>query len=111
MITGTTTSGTHAPLVNLVAATMIRTIRVANDPMPFTTTPRRHPRSRRRRWWTTMPACDSVNDVNTPTAYRGIRALVRPPKAMSRPLAASARNTMPLENTRRSPRLANWRGR
>ena len=33
-------------------------------------------------WWRTMPACDSVNDVNTPTAYSGISALVMPPKAM-----------------------------
>ena len=29
-----------------------------------------------------MPACDSVNDRNTPTAYSGISALVMPPNAM-----------------------------
>ena len=28
-----------------------------------------------------MPDCESVNDVNTPTAYSGISALVMPPKA------------------------------
>ena len=35
-----------------------------------------------------MPVCDSVNDVNTPTAYSGISALVTPPNAtISRPAA------------------------
>ena len=28
-----------------------------------------------------MPGCDSVNDVNTPTAYSGISAFVMPPNA------------------------------
>ena len=58
-----------------------------------------------------MPDCESVKEVNTPTAYSGMRALVMPPKAMMRPAASSERTRMPFENTSRSPRFANWRGR
>ena len=58
-----------------------------------------------------MPACDSVNDMNTPTAYSGISALVLPPNAMISTPAASASTSTPFENTSRSPRFASWRGR
>ncbi len=60
--------GTHAPLVNLVIATMSVTMPVAVAPTALITVPRFHAGSRSLRWWITMPACDSVNDVNTPTA-------------------------------------------
>ena len=58
-----------------------------------------------------MPDCDSVNDVNTPTAYSGISAFVMPPNATISALAMTASTTMPFENTSRSPRAASWRGR
>ena len=60
-----------------------------------------------RWWWRTMPVWLRVNDVNTPTAYSGMRALVRPSKATMSTPAVVARKTMPFEKTSRSPRLAN----
>ncbi len=63
-------------------------------------------------WWCrTMPACDNVNERNTPTAYSGISALVLPPKAMMSAPAAVASTSTPFENTSRSPRFANCLGR
>ena len=83
-----TTSGTHAPLVNFVVATISVTIAVATAPTALITTPRCQFGSRSFRWWRTMPVCDSVNDMNTPTAYSGISALVTPPNAtISNPAA------------------------
>ena len=58
-----------------------------------------------------MPACDSVNDTNTPTAYSGISALVLPPKTAISTPAISASTSTPFENTSRSPRFASWRGK
>ena len=57
-----------------------------------------------------MPDCDSVNDVNTPTAYSGISAFVMPPNATMSAPANSARTTMPFENTSRSPRVRELAG-
>src|SRR5258708_18464116 len=37
--------------------------------------------SRRRHQWTTIPACDSVKARKTPTANKGIKGSVWPPKA------------------------------
>ena len=111
MIAGITTIGTHAPLVNFVPATMISTTSVATAPMPLITACRFQPWSCSFWWCLTMPHCESVNDVNTPTAYSGISAFVSPPNAMSRMAAAPASRTMPFENTSRSPRFAICRGR
>ncbi len=58
-----------------------------------------------------MPDWLSVNPVNTPTAYSGMRAVVWPPKATISTAAMTARTTMPLEKTSRSPRFLNWWGR
>ena len=49
--------------------------------------------------------------MNTPNAYSGIKALMFPLKMMTRMPAMTASTMMPFENTSRSPRLANWRGR
>ena len=57
-----------------------------------------------------MPDWDRVNARKTPTAYSGIRRCVLPPNMITRKPAEPARIRMPLENTRRSPRLASWRG-
>ena len=58
-----------------------------------------------------MPACDRVNDRNTPIAYRGIRAVTLARKTAIRMQATSASSMMPREYTRRLPRKANCRGR
>ncbi len=65
-ISGMTMIGTHAPLVNFVIATISSTTSVAIAPTALSTTLRCHPGFRSRRWWRTIPDCDSVNDVNTP---------------------------------------------
>ena len=59
---------TFAPFWNFVIVTMTSTTPVVNAPMPLMTAaappPRPlHTRNQRR----TMPACESVNAVNTPT--------------------------------------------
>ena len=85
---------------------------VATAPTPLITALRFQPGSRSFWWWRTMPACDSVNDVNTPTAYSGISALVMPPNATISDAGRARRGrATPFENTSRSPRLASWRGR
>ena len=86
-----TTIGTHAPLVNFVIATMSRTTSVATAPTPLSTMLRRQCGCFSLRWWRTMPDCESVNDVNTPTAYSGISAFVIPPNATKNSAAATAR--------------------
>ena len=60
--------------------------------------------------WTTIPACDSVIEVNTPIAYSGISASTRPPNAASTTIARTASATIPALNARRSPRKANRAG-
>jgi hypothetical protein len=57
-----------------------------------------------------MLACESVKDRKTPTAYSGISAWVSPRKITSKSAASPPRITIPLENTSRSPCVANWRG-
>ena len=61
--------GTQAPLVNFVTATMSSTtsVAIAADRVQA----RRCAATPARagvRWWRTIPHCESVNDVNTPTA-------------------------------------------
>ncbi len=57
-----------------------------------------------------MPVCDSVNEVNTPTTYSWISRLRSASNTRIRRPANAPRTMTPFENTRRSPRLANWRG-
>ena len=97
--------------MNFVAAMMISTMKVATEPTALMTMLRLYPCSRSFWWWRTMPACDSVNDRNTPTAYSGISALVLPPNAMISAPAVVASTSTPFENTSRSPRLASCLGR
>jgi hypothetical protein len=71
-------------------------------------------RQGRRRWrdqGTTIPACERVEATNTPTAYRGISALVWPPNTTSRAAAASASASVPLLNARpvAKPQARAWR--
>ena len=67
-ITGTNTITAHAPCANFVTAITTVTTAVVTAPSPLIARPWRQPGSRRRRWRLAMPACDSVNDVNTPIA-------------------------------------------
>ena len=71
----------------------------------------RHLGSRSRQWRLTIPLWESVKQVNTPTAYSGMRALTSPWNTITSTAAAAASTMTPLEKTSRSPRLASWRGR
>ena len=100
----------HAPSCAFVAATTRSTMPVTSAPTPFTSALVAQPGPRRRHQWTTMPACDSVKDTNTPIMYRGISACVSPRKTISRIAAKMLSPTMPFEKARRSPWFMNWRG-
>ena len=56
----------HAPSCALVTATTISTMPVTSAPMPFIAACVRQPAPPSRRQRTTMPACERVNDTNTP---------------------------------------------
>ena len=68
------------------------------------------PGGRSRSQWTIIPDCPTVNAMNTPTEYSGMRAWVSPLKPSSRPTATMLRISTPEVNARRSPRNENWRG-
>ena len=57
----------HAPRANFVIVTMTRTTPVVPAPIPLMIALRSHRPSRNRIQRRTIPACDSVNAVNTPT--------------------------------------------
>ena len=57
-----------------------------------------------------MPLCESVNEVNTPRAYRGIMLVTLARKATTITVAARASPRIPLENTSLCPRLVSCRG-
>ena len=63
---GTSTITIHAPEVNLVAAEMINTTKVATAPRPFIIRLRHQPGVLSRHHRLTMPLCDNVNEANTP---------------------------------------------
>ena len=126
--TGTSTNTTQAPSANLVTAKMIMTTKLAIAPMPLSailgsqcgscassepcvliTCPGWSLEIFRQR--TTMPACDSVNERNTPIAYSGISADTSALNTTISAEASSARSVMPHENTSRLPRNVSWRGR
>ena len=100
----------QAPWVNLAMITTTSTTPVAAAPTALNTTERRQPFSRERRQWSTMLLWLRVKEVNTPTTYSWIRRLTCAPKATINRAASSETTRMPLEKTRRSPRLRNWRG-
>ena len=60
----------HAPCGNLVTITTTETTAVKTAPKPFMTARGSHPgtSARSRRQCTTMPACEMVKLVKTPTA-------------------------------------------
>jgi hypothetical protein len=109
----------QAPWVNLVTSTMISTSPVVAAPSALMTSARRirgpcPPRSGRRiavSQCRTIPAWLRVKETNTPMMYSWISRVVLASNAQISRIASTERITMPLENTRRSPRRANWRGR
>ena len=101
----------QAPWVNLVTAMTSTTTAVATAPRALTPAWACHREPRSLHQCTTMPVWDKVKAVKTPMAYRGIRAWVLPPKSTRSTQESPARMRIPLLKTRRSPRLANCRGR
>ena len=67
-INGMSAAGIQAPLVNLDTRTMTMTTAVATAPVALIARPTLQWGSRSRQWCTTIPACDRVNPVKTPTA-------------------------------------------
>ena len=68
-MTGTSTTITHAPWVNLVMAMMTSTTSESTAPIAVDEQARAaSPAPCGVMWCLAMPACDSVNDVNTPIA-------------------------------------------
>ena len=67
-ITGTNNITAHAPYLNFVYAMMTVTIAVVSAPSPLISKPWVHPGSLSRMCRRAIPACDSVNEVNTPIA-------------------------------------------
>ena len=118
------TTTTQAPYGNFVTAKMIMTTKLAVAPMPFSAIFAHQCRSyvssepcvlitwpglsfeifRQR---TTMPACDSVKDRNTPMAYSGISADTSALNTTISAEASSASSVIPHENTSRFPRNVN----
>ena len=104
MSTGMSTSTTHAPSRNLLAATSIATTPVVAAPMPLMSALRRHPRSVARCVYQrrTMPDWLSVKAMKTPTVYSGMSALTLPPNPTMRMMATAVSTTMPLLKASRS---------
>ena len=67
-ITGMTTAGIQAPLLNFDTTTTRATTPVQTAPTPLITADDLQRGSRSRKWWATIPAWLSVNPVNTPKA-------------------------------------------
>ena len=80
-------SDNQPPAVNFDTSTTTSTRPVAMAPMTLITIDLRQtrggvvPERRSRDQWTTMPLCDSVNDMNTPITYSWISRVRSAPKA------------------------------
>src|SRR5487761_1716030 len=111
MMTGMTTTTTHAPRVNSVTAKMSTTNAQTNAAVALTTMLRPHPGSRWDQWWRAIPAPAMVKPVKTPIAYIGINDETRARVATNRAMDATAKTIIPLENTSLWPRTVKGRGR
>ena len=92
-------------------ATMTSTMPVTIAPNPLMSALVFHPGVCAFFQWMTMPACDSVNETNTPIMYNGSRACVSPRKVTISTAANADSTRMPFENASRSPWFMNCRGR
>ena len=109
----------QAPARNLVISTMTSTTAVKLNPVALMVWLRRIRRrttgsvsvASSRFQCRIMPACEQVNDTNTPTMYSWMSELTLALKATTRASATTARKTMPFENASRSPRVCSCRGR
>ena len=57
----------HAPSANFSVATTMKTTPVRTAPKPFTRLRHAQPELRSLRQWMTMPVCESVKQMKTPT--------------------------------------------
>ena len=94
----------QAPWTNFVRAVTTSTRPVAIAPTPLiddrdgaSPVAPRSPFRRSRSQWRTMPVCDSVNAVNTPTMYSWISLSRFASNATIRTQATSDSTTMPFE--------------
>ena len=74
MSIGISTITTHAPWVNLVMASTIVATPVATAPVRLIASALRHPLHFESSQCQTIPACERVKEMKTPTAYSGIKA-------------------------------------
>ena len=113
MIAGIAAITIHAPARNFVLTTMIRTTNVAVAPMELMTMLRRHPLAAAAAdrlifsQCRTIPVCDRVKEVNTPTTYSWMSRSRLALNAHTRSEASNASRITPLEKTSRSPRFSN----
>jgi hypothetical protein len=85
---------------------MIRkTVKVVMPPIELMIALRIHPGSLRRSHLRTIPICEIVNDIKTPTAYMGSNLWVSPLKSKIKTDATAPSTIIPLEYTSRSPKL------
>src|SRR5450631_539619 len=99
---GTSAMITHAPRnecggLNLVTAMMTSTTADSTAPVALMNRPLRQCGSLIVRWCFAIPACDRVNDVNTPIAYRGISVSTFAWVMMTRTIDDVASAMIPLE--------------
>ena len=88
-------------------ATMIATAPVVTAPTALIASFMCHLRSWWCSQWITIPACDSVKQMNTPTAKSGMRACVLPPKTMTSAIARRPMTMIPFEYASLRPRWLN----
>ena len=67
--------------MNFTEVTTTAMMPVSTQPTALIVSRRRQPWLLVRIQWRTMPACEIVKSMNTPTAYSGIRAWVEAPPA------------------------------
>src|ERR1700730_7352719 len=100
---GTRAMITHAPrnecggLILLTEMTRLTTPDSA-EPVALMNRPLRQCGSLILMWWRAMPACDRVNDVNTPIAYSGIRVSTFARVMITRRMDDAESAMIPLEN-------------
>src|SRR4051794_41923033 len=100
----------QAPWVNLVEATITVTRPVVRAPIRLTGRLYCQPGSRRVHQRLTMPACDSGNEGNTPTAYSGINWWGSAANQTARIADSNPRGAMPGEKASRPPPKPDWGG-
>ena len=86
-----------APSTNFTDVTTTAITPVSTAPTALIASRYRQPGSRVRSQWRTMPVCEIVKSMNTPTAYSGISAWVEPPPAITTRAAIPPSSMIPVE--------------